>query len=251
MQSGREGALVGIVSHVARKASLKRWQLMHGRACNKQQSLLKQNREVDLHVQLDKPLRWRRRLQDISPEPELSRNLPLARKAASCHLHTKAEKWNTWQIPWQPLAGLPWSRDKLDDVLPFKWRIGIPVSSHREMLLLLRLLLPLTRVQPWGILCPGRSWRNNTFSHPPPGMLCKVCFLVVLTQVTLLRVLSNVLMKELSQIICRHVTYSFIHFTNIPSLGTVLHLRCPFEAYSLVWKAETSRSLGSIKSHIY
>lgn len=56
------------------------------------------------------------------PAPELSGNLPLAGKAARCHLHTNAEKEkeereNTWQISWLPLTGLPWGLEQIQLLL--------------------------------------------------------------------------------------------------------------------------------------
>lgn len=99
-------------------------------------------------------------LGDVSLEPELSRNLPLAGKAARCHLHTNVKPEAPDRFPGSlsqsyPEAGADKSWRMV--CLPFKWTIGIPVSGHRKMLLLLRCLLPLTGARSWGILCPGKS----------------------------------------------------------------------------------------------
>ena len=83
---------------------------------------------------------------DVSPEPELSRNLPLTGKAARCHLHTNAKPETPGRFSGSlsqsyPEAGADISWRMV--CLPFKWTIGIPVSGHRKMLLLLPCLLPL------------------------------------------------------------------------------------------------------------
>ena len=86
----------------------------------------------------------------------------------------------------------------------------------------------------WSILCPGKSRRNNLLAESAK------CFPATLTH-------GN----QQGWIICQdgQANKSFIHsFT--PQTSPMV-LRCPEEVQSLVWRADTSRSLGSTKPYLF